>query len=75
MKGSEVTLMSEFSLDDKEKNLPTGLEILSSQNVDNIDYFGTLSLDEKKEIATGLSTNNKRYSSNENSNLMEISNS
>ena len=67
--------MSEFYLDDKEKNLPTELEILSSQNVDNIDYFGTLSLDEKKEIATGLSTNNKKYSSNENSNLMEISNS
>lgn len=67
--------MSEFSLDDKEKNLPTGLEILSSQNVDNIDYFGTLSLDEKKEIATGLSTNNKKYSSNNNSNIMEISNS
>lgn len=67
--------MSEFYLDDKEKNLPTELEILSSQNVDNIDYFGTLSLDEKKEIATGLSTNNKKYSSNNNSNIMEISNS
>lgn len=67
--------MSEFYLDDKEKNLPTELEILSSQNVDNIDYFGTLSLDEKKEIATGLSTNNKKYSSNNKSNIMEISNS
>ena len=58
--------MSDFVTGSREKKLPAGLETVSNQNVDSIDYFRTLSLDEKKEIANGLSTNSKRYSSNDN---------
>ncbi len=66
--------MFNFVTGDIKNDLPTGLENLSNQNVDSIDYFGTLSLDEKKEIANGLSTNNKKNSSNDNKNLMESGN-
>ena len=57
--------MSGTTIEEKESNIPTGLESISDQNVDSIDYFGTLSPDEKKEIAKGLNTSNKRKESKE----------
>ncbi len=62
--------MLEMAIGEKENNLPTGLESVSNQNVDSVDYIGTLSSDEKKEIANGLNTSTKRKESKENVDFM-----
>ena len=39
---------------DKTEKLPTGISTVASQNVDSVDYFGSLSKDEKEDVATNL---------------------
>ena len=51
-------------LEDKESKAPVSVSVTSSQNVDSVDYFGSLSDDEKQEVASGLhlATQNKDIS-------------
>jgi len=37
-------------MDNKVPNIPTGLSMAFSQNVDSVDYFASLSPDEQQDI-------------------------
>lgn len=51
-------------LEGKELKIPASISATSSQNVDSVDYFGSLSDDEKQEVTSGLhlATQNKDIS-------------
>ena len=43
----------------KDENIPSGVSAVAEHNVDSVDYFSTLSADEKKEVANGLQKSTK----------------
>lgn len=51
-----------LNLEDKEGKVPAGIGSVSSQNVDSVDYFGALSLDEKKEVTNIMNSATKSKS-------------
>lgn len=51
-----------LNLEDKEGKVPDGIGSVSSQNVDSVDYFGALSLDEKKEVTNIMNSATKSKS-------------